>query len=103
MRLSISKYSVVNLVLFLFYTWVYLSITENCSILSGIHSNVVSKVNLAVGKGKMLYGDRRVLVNSVFTSLAMFMLYFLQIPSVRKRLDVYRSSLRKGMGIKENI
>ena len=40
----------------------------------------------------LLYGDRLVLVNSVLTSLPMFMLSFLEIPKeVRNRLDVYRS------------
>jgi hypothetical protein len=49
---------------------------------------------LGFWKGKMLsYGDRLVLVNSVLTSLPMFMLSFLEIPKgVRKRLDFYRSS-----------
>jgi hypothetical protein len=38
------------------------------------------------------YGDRRVLVNSMFAGLPVFMLSFLQIPKgVRKRLDFYRS------------
>ena len=48
---------------------------------------------LGCWKGKMLsYGDRLVLVNSVLTSLPMFMLSFLEIPKgVRKRLDFYRS------------
>jgi hypothetical protein len=42
---------------------------------------------------KMLsYGDRLVLINSVLTSLPMFMLSFFDIPKgVRKRLDYYRS------------
>ena len=41
-------------------------------------------------EGKMLsYGDRLVLVNSVLTSLPMFMLYFLEMPKwIRKRLNV---------------
>jgi hypothetical protein len=39
------------------------------------------------------YGDRLVLINSVLTSLPMFMLSFLEIPvGVRKRLDYYRSN-----------
>ena len=44
-------------------------------------------------QGKMLsYGDRFVLINSVLTSLPMFMLSFFEIPKgVRKRLDFYRS------------
>ena len=38
------------------------------------------------------YGDRLVLINSVLTSLPMFMLSFLEIPKgVLKRLDFYRS------------
>jgi hypothetical protein len=48
---------------------------------------------LSCWRGKMLsYGDRLVLINSVLTSLPMFMLSFLEIPvGVRKRLDYYRS------------
>jgi hypothetical protein len=43
--------------------------------------------------GKMLsYGDHLVLINSVLTSLPMFMLSFFEIPKgVRKRLDFFRS------------
>jgi hypothetical protein len=43
--------------------------------------------------GKLLsYGDRLVLINSVLTSLPMFMLSFLEIPiGVCKRLDYFRS------------
>jgi hypothetical protein len=43
--------------------------------------------------GKLLsYGDRLILINSVLTSLPMFMLSFFEIPKgVRKRLDYYRS------------
>ena len=42
--------------------------------------------------GKLLsYGDRLILINSVLTSLPMFMLSFLEIPKgVRKRLDMFR-------------
>jgi hypothetical protein len=48
---------------------------------------------LGCWKGKLLsYGDRLVLINSVLSSLPMFMLSFLEIPiGVRKRLDFYRS------------
>ena len=48
---------------------------------------------LGCWKGKMLsYGDMLVLVNSVLTSLPMFMLSFMEIPKgVLKRLDFYRS------------
>ena len=43
--------------------------------------------------GKLLsYGDRLILINSVLTSLPMFMLSFFEIPKgVRKRLDMFRS------------
>ena len=45
--------------------------------------------------GKMLsYGDRLVLINSVLTSLPMFLLSFFEIPvGVRKRLDYFRRRL----------
>jgi hypothetical protein len=44
-----------------------------------------------VGK-LILYVDRLILINSVLTSLPMFMLSFLEIPiGVRKRLDFFRS------------
>jgi hypothetical protein len=48
---------------------------------------------LASWIGKILsYGDRLILINSVLTSLPMFLLPFFQIPiGVRKRLDFYRS------------
>ena len=48
---------------------------------------------LAAWVAKMLsYGDRLVLVNSVLTSLPMFLLSFFEVPvEVRKRLDYYRS------------
>jgi hypothetical protein len=43
--------------------------------------------------GKLLsYGDRLILINSVLTSLPMFMLSFLELPKgVQKQLDFYRS------------
>lgn len=48
---------------------------------------------LGCWQAKLLsYGDRFVLINSVLTSMPMFMLSFLEIPKgVRKRLDFYRS------------
>ena len=48
---------------------------------------------LGCWKGKMLsYGDRLVLINSVLTSLPMFMFSFFEVPiGVRKRFDYYRS------------
>jgi hypothetical protein len=43
--------------------------------------------------GKLLsYGDRLILINSILTSLPMFMLSFFEIPKgVRKILDFFRS------------
>ena len=43
--------------------------------------------------GKLLsYGDHLILINSVLTSLPMFMLSFLETPKgVRKRLDMFCS------------
>ena len=48
---------------------------------------------LASWAGKLLsYGDRLILINSVLTSLPMFMLSFFEIPKgVRKRMDFFRS------------
>jgi hypothetical protein len=56
-----------------------------------VESRFVAK--LGCWQGKLLsYGDRLVLINSVLTSLSMFMLSFLEIPvGVRKRLDFFRS------------
>jgi hypothetical protein len=57
-----------------------------------IKSRFISK--LGCWRSKLLsYGDRLVLINSVLTSLPMFMLSFLEIPKgVRKRLDYFRSN-----------
>jgi hypothetical protein len=51
------------------------------------------EVKLSSWIGKLLsYGDRLILINSVLTSLPMFLLTFFEIPEgVRKRLDFYRS------------
>lgn len=48
---------------------------------------------LSCWKGKLLsYGGRLVLVNSVLTSMSMFLFSFFEIPvGVRKRLDFFRS------------
>jgi hypothetical protein len=64
------------------------------------------EVNLSSWIRKLLsYGDRLILINSVLTSLPMFLLYFFEIPvGVRKRLDFYRSRFfGKVMVTKENI
>jgi hypothetical protein len=49
---------------------------------------------LSSWKGKMLtYGARLVLINSVLSSLAMFMMSFFEIPKgILKKLDFYRST-----------
>jgi hypothetical protein len=51
------------------------------------------------------YGDSLILINSILTSLPMFVLSFLEIPKgVRKRLDYFRSRFfGKVMVIKGNI
>ena len=57
-------------------------------------------------RGKMLsYGDCLILINSVLTSLPMFMLSFLEIPiGVRKRLDFFDlASFGNPMNIRRNI
>jgi hypothetical protein len=62
--------------------------------------------NLGCWAGKLLsYGDRLILINSVLTSLPMFMLSFLEIPiGVRKRLDYFRSRFFwQSDGIRRNI
>ena len=48
---------------------------------------------LGCWSGKLLsYGDRLVLINSVLSSLPMFMFSFFEVPiGVRKRFDYYRS------------
>ena len=48
---------------------------------------------LSCWKGKLMsYGGRLVLINSVLTSLPMFLLSFFEVPvGVQKRLDFYRS------------
>jgi hypothetical protein len=63
-----------------------------------------SKLSSWIGK-LLSYGDRLILINSVLTSLPMFMLSFLEIPiGVRKRLDFLdHASFGKVMGIRKNI
>jgi hypothetical protein len=48
---------------------------------------------LSSWKGKLFsYGGRLVLINSVLSSLAMFMLFFYEVPTcVLHKLDFYRS------------
>ena len=61
---------------------------------------------LASWAGKLLsYGDRLILINSVLTSLHMFMLSFFEVPiGVRKRLNFSRLRFfGKAMGINMSI
>ena len=53
----------------------------------------------------MSYGGRLILINSVLTSLPMFLLLFFEVPvGVRKRLDFYRSRFFwQGDELKKNI
>ena len=48
---------------------------------------------LSIWIGKLLsYGDMLILINSVLTSLPMFLLSFMEVPKeVRKRLELFRS------------
>ena len=48
---------------------------------------------LSCWKGKLMsYGGRLILINSILTSMPMFLLSFFEVPfGVRKRLDFYRS------------
>jgi hypothetical protein len=56
---------------------------------------------LSCWKGKMLsYGGRLVLINSVLSSLALFMLFFYEVPKgILHELDFYRSKFFFGKGI----
>jgi hypothetical protein len=61
---------------------------------------------LSCWKGKMLsYGGRLILINSILSSLAMFMLSFYEVPrGVLQKLDFYRSRFFcKVMIIRRNI
>lgn len=57
----------------------------------GVEERIQKK--LSSWKGKFLsVGGRLVLINSVLSSLAMFMLFFFEIPKgILKKLDYYRS------------
>jgi hypothetical protein len=73
----------------------YLGIPVHYRRLRNAERNPIEKrfaSKLGCWRSKMMsYGDRLVLINSVLTSLPMFMLSFLEIPiGVRKRLDYYR-------------
>ena len=61
---------------------------------------------LSCWKGKLMsYGDRLILINSVLTSMPIFLLSFFEVPvGVRKRLDFYRSRFfGRVMNLRESI
>ena len=74
-------------------TWVFRFITVNYPIKNENVSKNELKKKLSCWKGKLMsYGGRLVLINSVLTSMPMFLLSFFEIPKgVRKRLDFFRS------------
>jgi hypothetical protein len=60
---------------------------------------------LSTGKGKMLtYGGRLVLINSVLSSLTMFMMSFFEIPKgiLKKLASIGLHSFGKGITIRRN-
>ena len=74
----------------------YLGIPIHCRKLLNSEWKVIEdrfEKKLVAWAEKMLsYGDRLVLINSVLTSLPMFLLSFFEIPKgVRKRFDFYHS------------
>jgi hypothetical protein len=61
---------------------------------------------LSCWKGKLLsYGGHLVLINSVLSSISLFMLSFYEVlKRILKKIDFYRSSFSsKGITIKRNI
>jgi hypothetical protein len=82
----------VTLVHSLLDTWVFLSTIGSLRMLIGIRRKPDLRVNWGAGKGNYYSMVIVVLINSVLTSLPMFMLSFLQIPvGIRQQLDFYRS------------
>ena len=77
------------------YPFIYLGIPMHFRKLSNADWRIVEKFEkkLSRWKGKhMSVGGRLVLINSVLTSLAMFMLSFFEVPKgVLEKLDYYRS------------
>jgi hypothetical protein len=72
---------------------------------SGNRSRIDSRKKVSSWIGKLLsYGDRLILINSVLTSVPMFMLSFFEIPKgVRKRLDFLGLDFfGRATGIKRN-
>jgi hypothetical protein len=76
-RNSTSRFLEEQLVLFLFDILEYQFIIENFKIKNGIQIENRFEKNLGCWQGKLLsYGDMLILINSVLTSLPMFMLFF---------------------------
>ena len=73
--------------------WVYQSTITSFPTRSGSALKIDLKKKLRCWKGKLMsYGGRLILINSVLTSMPMFLLSFFEVPvGVRTRLDFYRS------------
>ena len=91
---NIHKSLDVEWVIFLSDTWVYQWITKDSIIKTGKWLKIAFKKKLSSWKGKFLsYGGRLVLIKSVLSSLAMFMMSFFEVPKgILKKLDFYRSA-----------
>jgi hypothetical protein len=78
------------------YPFKYLRIPKHHKKISNSDWKIIEdkfEKKLSCWKGKLLsYGDRLVLINSVLSSLAMFMLSFFEVPKeILHKLDYYRS------------
>jgi hypothetical protein len=91
------------------YPFRYLGIPMNHKKLSNRDWKAVEErfqKKLSCWKGKLLsYGGRLVLINSVLSSLAMYMMSFFEVPKgILKKLDFYRSNFFwQGDNHKKNI
>jgi hypothetical protein len=91
------------------YPFRYLGVPMNHKKLSNRDWKAVEErfqKKLSCWKGKLLsYGGRLVLINSVLSSLAMYMMSFFEVPKgILKKLDFYRSNFfGKGTIIRKNI
>jgi hypothetical protein len=91
------------------YPFRYLGIPMHHKRISNVDWKIIEEKfekKLSCWKGKMLsYGGRLILINSILSSLAMFMLSFYEVPrGVLQKLDFYRSRFFcKVMIIRRNI
>lgn len=91
-KIYINNFSDVNWEVYRSIISEYQFTIVSCQTKSGSVRIVLGK-KLSCWKGKLLsYGGRLILINSVLTSMPMFLLSFFEVPvGVRKRLDFYRS------------